>query len=231
VGANNIEVALYPCGGGNDFIKCFGAQQDFQSFDAVVNGSPIAIDVLKVNHTYCVNLMSVGVDADVNAGIIKYRKVKAFRGPMAYNLSLVEHLMKPMGKDLILDLGQDLQLEENLILVAAGNGRVYGGGYYATPEARLDDGIIDVVTVGKMPLLRVAKVLGIYKKGDHLCAGEVRADIADKVSFFRTNRLRIRSAQEFVVNIDGESSTSNDLEIQVLKHAVQFVLPPGITYN
>ncbi len=231
VGFDNIELAVYPCGSGNDFIKCFGDKEPFLDLGSVVNGAAIPVDILTVDDTYCINLASVGIDADITAGIEKYRRFKFLRGTMPYNLSMVEHVLKPMGKDLKIEIGDDIVLENNFILIALGNGMVYGGGYHATPTARVNDGVIDVVVVEKMPLPRVVSFIETYKKGEHIAEGDIIESMRDKITLYKTDHVRITSQKEFVLNIDGETMTKTSLDIHIKKHALRFVLPPGVRYD
>lgn len=231
VGYKHVEMAIYPSGGGNDFIKCFADKDVFLNFDAVVDGESIPIDMLKVGDYYCINILSVGIDADINQGTSRYRKVKMFRGPMAYNLSLVEHLFKPMGKHLHITIDDNLELKDHYILVAAGNGQVYGGGYRATPEAKLNDGKMDIVAITKMNLIKIAQVLGIYKKGQHIKDGVIVEKLQENVEFIRAEKLTIQSDKEFVVNIDGESIRDTAIEVAIEPLSLRLVLPPGVEYQ
>lgn len=230
VNQKHVEMAIYPSGGGNDFVKCIGEQKDFLDFDIVVEGESVPIDMMRVGDYYSINLMSVGIDADINYGTARYRKLKAFRGPMAYNLSLVEHLFKPMGKQIKLTVDDNVELNDNFILVAAGNGQVYGGGYRATPEARLDDGLIDIVTIDKMNLIKIAQVLGIYKKGEHIKDGAVVKKLEPHMNFLRAKKLAIQCAKPFIINIDGESITDSYVEVTMMPRSLNLILPPGVTY-
>ncbi|MEG0751132.1 MAG: diacylglycerol kinase family lipid kinase [Oscillospiraceae bacterium] len=223
-GFDNLEIACFPCGSGNDFIKCFGGAENFRSVELVVNGFSTPIDVLRVNDCNCFNLMSVGIDADVTEGTIRWRRFPAFRGAISYNLALAECLLKPLGKKLRMTVDGE-RFDGTYMLTAAGNGKVYGGGYVATPEARPDDGIIDVVTVDKIPLMRIMKVLGLYKRGEHIVDGKVIDSLKDCVHYMRASELSIESDKEFVVNIDGEVFMSNSITVKLLHHAVRFVVP------
>lgn len=224
-GCENVEVAHYPCGSGNDFVKCYGDAQAFRSVEAIVEGAAQPIDLLRVNDMLCMNLISVGIDADVAEGMNKWRKYKFLRGPMCYNLAVVDCLLRPLGKHMRLTVGDEV-LEGSFMLAAAGNGKVYGGGYMATPDAVVDDGIIDVVTVDKIPLTRIVKVLGIYKKGQHFQNGEVTEELRDCLRYHKTNRLRIESDKDFALNVDGEILHTRDVSVEMLHHSLQFVVPP-----
>ena len=51
------------------------------------------------------------------------------------------------------------------------NGKAYGGGFLASPEAVPDDGWLDVFIIRKVSRLTIAKLLGLYKKGGHFAHG------------------------------------------------------------
>ena len=222
----NAEIACFACGGGNDFVKCFDVPDDnFRDVAKLVESESTPIDLLKVNDKYCINIVSVGLDADISNAVIKYRKAKFLRGPMAYNLALLECILKPIGKNLKIEIGDDIVLENKYVLAVAGNGNFYGGAYRATPEAKLDDGIIDIVTVDKMSLPRVASMIPVYKKGEHLVDGRIIDKLADKLTYYRTDKIRISSNKAFIVNIDGERFSTDNLNVAMMKKALRFVVP------
>jgi len=115
------------------------------------------------------------------------------------------------------------------LLLAVGNGRVYGGGYWAAPEAVLDDGLLDVVAVNTIPRLRIASVIPVYKKGKHIANGRVADSLSDVISFFRTDKLRISASKEVVVNLDGESGVMKDMDISLIRKGIRFLLPKSLT--
>ena len=226
-GFDNIEVASYPCGSGNDFIKCYGDAEAFRDLDAVIDGEAVPVDAIKVNDGVCFNLLSVGIDADVNASTQHWRQYPLFRGKISYDIALAECLLKPLGKRMSVTVDGELH-ENTYMLAAAGNGKVYGGGYMATPEARPDDGIIDVITVKKLPLTRIMSVLGKYKRGEHISSGEVTPELRDCVDYYKAKTLSIEADAEFVLNVDGESQRVTSVATSMLPHSWRFVLPPSI---
>ena len=223
-GFDNLEHACWPCGSGNDFIKCYGEASAFRDAKAVVNSSALPMDAIRVNGSFCFNLLSVGIDADVNYATERWRRLPLFRGRISYDMALVECLLRPMGKKMRLKI-DDKELEGTYMLAAAGNGKVYGGGYMATPEARPDDGIIDVVTVGKIPLSRVIKLLDKYKKGEHIVNGEVVEELEDCMNYYRATSMSIECDEEFTLNVDGESLRVRRADITMLPHSWKFVVP------
>ncbi|MEG1017879.1 MAG: acylglycerol kinase family protein, partial [Oscillospiraceae bacterium] len=75
VGFDNAEFACFPCGSGNDYIKYFGTANDFSNIEQVVLGKSKVVDILRINDTYCLNLLSVGIDADVASYIPRIRRM------------------------------------------------------------------------------------------------------------------------------------------------------------
>lgn len=224
VGHDNVEIGYYPCGSGNDFIKCFAPAEQFRSIDLFVEGKSSTVDIIKVNEDFCLNLFSVGVDADVNYCLPKYRRLPLIGGYMGYNMAVIENFFKPMGKKLKVTV-DGRSFEGEFMLSAFGNGRVYGGGYYATPEAKLDDGIMDIVLIDKIGKLKVASVLGIYKKGEHIKDGQVTEKVKAFAHFMRGTDVEIESPVDIVVNVDGESFVSNKITAKIIPGAVKFVAP------
>ncbi len=223
-GYDNLEVTIFPCGSGNDFIKCFEDTEAFRDISCVSDGEAVEMDVLRVNDRQCFNIVSVGFDADVNEEMNKLRRHKLLRGKISYNIAVIKCLMRPMGRKLYLDI-DGVKREGTYMLSAFGNGRVYGGQFHATPEASIEDGLIDVVTVNKIPLSRIVPLIGKYTKGEHIIGGEVIDECKDCVLFCRAKKVSVTSDGEFVVNIDGEVFRADKLDVEVVPKAMRFVIP------
>ena len=144
---------------------------------------------------------------------------------MAYNLStaitvgggLFHSLAKPMK--ITFDDGE--VLDERCMFSVFGNGQVYGGGYHAAPKAMLDDGLIDFCSVSEIGLLRIARVIGIYKSGEHYN----NPDLADILKTRRCKGAKIESSELLTVSIDGEIFKTNSVEIKMVPGSLPFRVP------
>ena len=58
VGLTNVAFTSYACGSGNDYIKYYGNTHRFRNIESLINGTPHAIDIMKVNDTYALNATS-----------------------------------------------------------------------------------------------------------------------------------------------------------------------------
>ena len=92
------------------------------------------------------------------------------------------------------------------------------------PEARPDDGLLDVLLVKKVGLLRVASVIGRYKNGGY-------AEFPDLIRHVQCRKLRIRSDKPSVVNVDGEAVYTDDAQIELIPKAMRFFYPRGLHYD
>ena len=91
-------------------------------------------------------------------GIPKYRRIPLCGGTMAYNISIVEHICRPIGCPMTVTVDEK-KFVGTYLMVTVANGMTYGGGYKAAPRAKLDDGLLDVLLVKKISRLRIASVV------------------------------------------------------------------------
>lgn len=135
-------IGVLRAGTGNDWVRGFSPRQ--RSADtllrAVLESRFREVDVGRVNGRYFVNNFGWGLEARVTqtAG-----RVPAALGRARYGLGLVQALANP--PDVAARFGIDgisHQLEVSTVSVA--NGRSTGGGFVLCPDARPDDGVLDL---------------------------------------------------------------------------------------
>ena len=225
----NAEVASVPCGSGNDFVRAFGGTTPFLNFCNQIHGSTMEIDLIQTDEDgICAAITSTGLDAEVAYNIPKYRRIPLLGGSMAYNISILEKLLKPLGKQLSITVdGQETQ--GKFLIAAVCNARHYGGGYEAAPYATLDDGLLDVILVKKISRLLIASIIGKYKRGAHLAEGHILPSLAKHMTFLRGKEVAIRpmGPEPFILNVDGECAPAPRLYAKVMPRAARFVVPQG----
>jgi diacylglycerol kinase (ATP) len=224
----NAEVACVPCGSGNDFIRAFGHAGLFLDVPALLEGTAVPVDLIEVDGGICAAITSTGLDAEVAYHIPKYRRLPLMGGSMAYNLSIAERLLRPLGKQLRIEIDGRV-IEDRLLIAAVCNAHHYGGGYHAAPMAKLDDGLLDVILVKKVSRLLIASIIGKYKNGRHWADGALTPSMASYMSHYRARQVLITPAgdEPFVLNVDGECGEARRLFAKVMPRAARFVLPHG----
>lgn len=228
-GNKGAQVCSVPCGSGNDFVRNFGAAEDFLDLDGQIAGGPVPIDLMRTDHGIAAAICSMGVDAEVAYGIPKFRRIPLCGGQMAYNLSIAVCMSHRLGHRLRVTL--DDQVTEGTFLIATiCNGQTYGGGYRAAPTADLQDGMLEVVLVKKISRLRIAGVLGSYKEGRHIADGRVAPQFRQIMTYHRVRSVKLEALSERtpIINVDGECGPARTLAAQVLPDALQFVLPAAL---
>ena len=225
-GRPGVSFAIYPSGSGNDFIKTVGGKpEDYLDLQKLVDGKTEIYDALECNGHICSNICNIGVDSVIADRINRYKTIPGVSGSMAYNIStaltvgggLFHSLAMPMK--ITFDDGE--VFEDRFMFSVFGNGQVYGGGYHAVPEAKLNDGLIDFCTVSEIGVLRIAKVIGIYKKGEHIN----NPVLADVLKVRRCKGAKIESPELLTVSIDGEISKTKSVEIKMLPASLPFRVP------
>ena len=219
---DNVAVGCVPTGSGNDFIKYFNGMTfaDFLDISRQVSGAPVRIDLLEVNGRAAINIISCGYDAAVCDHMANFKKLPLVGGSAAYNMSVVWCLIAYMKNryKLYADGVQVDDKNHDYLFAIAANGRYYGGGFKAAPTASFDDGLMDFIRIPTVSRLQFAKLVGIFRRGEHL----------EKLPFCRLVRcktMKVASEKPVNVNIDGEIVKMSDPEIRILPAKLNFIIP------
>lgn len=224
VGRPGCSVAVYPCGSGNDFIKNFGTQRQFCDLESLLAGSDTAVDLLQCGERYAVNLCNIGLDARVAQHMERFKRLPLVRGRAAYTLSLLYCLAGKLASPmrLVFDGGEAVTGE--FLLAVAANGICYGGGYYAAPRARVDDGLIDFCGVSRVSRLVIAQLVRCYQRGEHL----EDPRFSRYITLRRCRELEISSPHPLTVCLDGEIHSTHHLRIALRPAALRLRLPGAV---
>lgn len=223
----HAEVAIIPCGSGNDFVRVFNNREAFKDIKRIICGDKQKCDIIKAGKNVSINICSVGFDAAVAYGIPKYRRIPFINGEMAYNVSVLEQLLLPLGNLLTLEI-DGKKNGGSYLLVCIANGSFYGGGYHCAPNAKIDDGLLDLILVKKISRLKIAGVISLFKAGKHLENGKVVEELKDIVEYKQCKSIKITSVKKFIHNTDGECAPGTKFELEVLPKALTLVLPVGV---
>ena len=225
-GRANAAVGCIPCGSGNDFVRNFGGREPFLDLERMMRGPAVDIDLIQTEKGIATTICSAGLDAQVAYGIPKCRRLPFCGGAMAYNLSIVQSICGPLGHRLRVQADGEVITGEFLMLAIC-NGKAYGGGYVAAPEANMQDGLLDLVLIRKIGRVAVARVIGGYKKGAHIQNGQVAPAYRDIVLFRRVRRVEVEvlDGRPIVVTEDGECEERMGLSACVCPLDARILLP------
>lgn len=226
-GCANAAVGCLPYGSGNDFLRSFGTREEFRDLDAQLAGGAVDIDLIRTGRGLSATICAAGLDAQVAYGIPRFRRIPFCGGEMAYLLSIVQQLCGRLGRRLEYDIDGEV-FQADCLMCAICNGRDYGGGFRAAPEARLDDGWLDVFIVRKVGRLTIARLLGQYKDGRHFRDGRLTAEMAPYFIYRRARRVTVRPVDgrgPIIAAADGECGPEDVVQAELEPLAGRILLP------
>ena len=219
----NVAAAPFPTGTGNDFCRMFGEEKAlFQDLDALLDGTEHPIDLINCNGRWSANICSVGIDARIGTEVHQYSGLPLIGGAGGYVVSAVVNVFKGINRHMRVRVG-DTVSEGEYALLCACNGRYYGGGFNPSPDARLDDGLLEIFVVPGVSLFTLARYIGKYAGG--------KADRYPKViRHLRGSELHIDFDEENVVNIDGEAIFAKSVDMKLVPRAMRLIVPAGMHF-
>lgn len=207
----DVRLGVIPCGTGNDFVRNIYKNGD-NPIDTVLGDHEKVIDAGKCNERYFLNVLGVGYDGALVEAINKTPPGR-FRG-----LVYIWHALKqlPAYQEKMTELKSEQNKNQDCFVVAFGNGRYFGNGMKITPEARLNDGLLDCCWVGKTGLVNKCYYLLRIFAGKHL-----NAPIVD---YWQGKRFQV-TTPGLPIEGDGESFGHTPADIRVIKNAVRIKIP------
>ena len=231
-GFANAAVGCLPYGSGNDFLRTYGTRAEFTDLDAQLAGGEVTIDLLETSLGLSATICAAGLDAQVAYGIPKFRRIPLCGGEMSYLLSIVEQLCGRIGRRVTFTI-DDEELTVDCLMCAICNGRAYGGGFLAAPEADPADGWLDVMIVRRVGRLTIAKLLGMYKSGRHFVNGQLTEEAKPYFLYRRARRVALHPADgrgPIVATADGECAPCDAVEA-ILRPLSGRILLPAPAYE
>jgi len=215
-------LAVFPMGSGNDFSDMVGAPREVASTIRQIQAGHIRrIDLCRATiheegrdiDRYFDNNMGAGFEAQVT---VESRKITRLRGFAIYLWAVIRALRQydqPQFQVAWTDeTGTVHQVEQRSLLVTLGNSKRTGGGFYMTPDALMDDGLLDM---GIAHALTTPKILALLPQ---VMAGSHRNHPA--MRFVRCSSVCITTQAPVPVHTDGEI-------ISVAARAMSATIEPG----
>lgn len=220
-GLPNVAVTHFPCGTGNDFIKTLGeGKEKFFDLSELLQGDIVPLDLIDCNGRYSLNICSVGIDARIGVDVHKYSSLPVIGGACGYVVSTAVNFFKGITNRLHVE-ACGLDLDDEMTLICACNGRFYGGGFNPVPTAIPNDGIIDFLVIKGISRLTFARLVGKYAKG-------LFRRYPQYITHLRGTEMTIDSREELVVQVDGECMRAKHIEFKMIPGGVNFIMPRGI---
>ena len=211
-----IPMGVIPLGTANDLTEGLGIPQGIDlAVRVLAQGQTRTIDVGRVNGRFFDNNSAIGLEPVITLENARLVRVK---GTIRYLLAaLICILRRPTWEmELAWDDGR---YQGPVTLVSVGNGQRTGGFFLMTPEAQVDDGLLDFVFAPTMSRLKLLLLLPKTFSGAH---------VNDPgVTYTRTKRLTITCRPGTPVHADGEvfELDSTEISYDILPQKLTVIVP------
>ena len=209
-------------GTGNDFIKNFEPdEKDFFDIEKQLFSESVVIDAIKYNDKYCVNICNMGFDANTAMDMPAFKKLPLVSNKAAYNLAIAYNVVKKLGRYMEVYADDKLLFKGDTLMCAVSNGISCGGGFYVTPKASVNDGLIDVSVVTPPHRIKLGMFVKHFTHGTQLDAPEM----AKYIHFTKATKVRVRARKDFALVNDGEGEYLKDVTFEIVPKCVRFIVP------
>jgi diacylglycerol kinase (ATP) len=195
------ELAIVPVGSGNDFAKTIGVPRDIPAACRIAaEGKATAVDAVRAEMSgpagtrerHYVNVAGFGFDAMV---VAEARRSRHLRGLALYVNAVFRAVRDYHCPQVRLKLG-DREWRQGILLCAVANGRLYGGGMRIAPEAKPDDGLLDICVAAPMNRPEIMRALPRLVAGTHVTMKKVR--------MMRAPAMELELVNPAPVQLDGD---------------------------
>ncbi|HKV40740.1 MAG TPA: diacylglycerol kinase family protein [Blastocatellia bacterium] len=223
------RLAILPGGTGSDFRRSVGITSRSRAIQAILGDRAIRIDAGSIHHgnhngesvsRFFLNVVSFGLGGAVSAFVNRWngRVPRWVSGHAVFSAAALAGLKDFRSRSVTLTLDEDkeIRIQSNLLVVA--NGSFAGGGMMLAPNAKLDDGLFDVVMTHEATRFDVVRELSRIRSGGYIKN--------PKVSQIRTTGVRVGSNDPMAIDIDGESGGYSPAILRVIGNAILVAVPP-----
>jgi diacylglycerol kinase (ATP) len=221
VAGTGAEIAVLPCGTGQDFGRTHAVPSRFD--DAVrvaLGGETSTIDLGRVEleggeSRYFANFASAGMSGSVARRANSM--TKALGGRVTFFYALTREFLAWQNTRVVVELEGGLRREGAMHDVIVANGRYHAGGMKLAPDARQDDGLFDVVLIGDVTKLDFVTTAPKLYSGSYLSH--------PRVELLRSSTVAIEAAERLPLEVDGEPIGTTPARFEVVPGALRLRVP------
>lgn len=210
----DIPMGILPAGSGNGLARCLGISMSYAlALRTIIRGNTKLMDVATVNDMLFTSIAGVGFDAFV----AKKFAESSIRGMISYMQIILNEFSdyKPVTYHLTID---GVEMEKQALMIIFANSDQFGFNTRIAPEAKVDDGLLDICIVKKMPVSHLLSV------GYNTMRGTLgKTGFAE---YFRGKEISINNGVEQLMNIDGEPKImQHPIAIKIKPLALRVIIP------
>lgn len=231
VAGSPVRLGIVPAGSGNDFARSLGlaindAEGSTRALLHALSRPVVTVDAIEIvaagehaaeHRSLALGNVNLGFDALVNARANGLRSGHTMR----YTRALLRELRSftPLPFWLEVDGGERIELDATVLTLC--NSGIFGGGMRFVPDARIDDGQLELAVVSGLGRARLLRLFPRVFAGTH-----TELDAVD-IRSVRTLTIGLRHGRDVRAYADGEPRTLLPLTARVLPGAVRLLADPA----
>lgn len=217
-----VRIGIIPVGSGNGLALGVGIPSNPKKALHLIFQKKIKwIDGFLVNKQFGCMLTGLGFDARVAWSFSKKQK----RGLVGYIKICLQEFFK--SESYLINIRRnDENIEARIFFISIANSNQFGSHVTIAPEAKQDDGLLDVVLVSKSnPILTGLRLLWQICFGKLIRMEEIH-HYKKKIAYWQTSEIEILNPQLAPLHIDGEpKETSDNIHIQLIPLCFALMVP------
>lgn len=218
-------LGIVPLGTGSDYVKVLDGFEPNDLTGAVrrLAGArlrPVDVGRIMVDSPageesrHFINGLGMGLDAQV---AVESLKITGLKGLAVYLMAIIRALASYKAHVMTVRF-DDYEVRRRLLFASVASGRCQGGGFWMTPEAIIDDGLLDLCIVEKLRLDQIIRYLPKLMEGTHTNLREV--------TMGRARHVEVICQSGIPVATDGEvvATAATRVRVDALPGAVKLVV-------
>jgi diacylglycerol kinase family enzyme len=208
-------VGLIPNGSGNGYARHWNIPLKAEkACRALLNPRLVACDLGYAEDRPFMVTFGCGIDADISA---RYSR-STVRGMAPYIYHVFYALREYQSSEVRVHQNGTMLYSGKPLLLTLANARGYGGGTVLAPQARADDGWLDLCIVDDLPFKQCLRKL------PNLFNGNLSS--LSGYHHFQVQEVRLERGQAGLIHVDGDSyHGGSDIRIRIAPGVVPFALP------
>ncbi len=217
---SEVIFGIIPNGSGNDFQKNIGDFSPQKFTESLLRKNSKSIDIIRLQHKseikYALNIVGIGFDGHVVQKLQNIRCSYGLKGKFAYAISILSSFLSFQKQVTHFQSGDDV-IHGKMLMAVVCNGHTFGHGLIIQPEAKIDDGKLNIAYLGNVSFFDYIRNLGKLKRGEFVQHPEVQYLQGMNVSISMDGK-------GLYTEMDGEYFSQGDVTFEIVPSALQLLI-------
>ena len=222
VAHSNIPLGIIPVGSGNGLARTANIPSvPSRAFEVIINGRKVETDAFSVNGSFACMLSGLGMDAEVAERFAKSHR----RGIVTYTTETLVQFFKSQPINFGVEV-DGFRFFTDAFFISVANSNQFGNNVTIAPLASLNDGMLDIIIVQKMPKATLPFALLAQLRHNRRMKNWVEKIGKQSILYFQAKEIRINNPKHAHLHIDGDPvPVGDDVHFKIIPDAFKLWVP------